>query len=645
MYQPSNRCWLILIACLSLICVVTNRSIAQSSSDENGTAPRNGSFLRKEGAILDASAIAELPQCDAVVDVTKPPYHAKGDGISDDTDAIQAALNDIMGMHRVLYFPKGTYLISRTLQWAKKNSAGREAWGKNYLLGHNCFDTIIKLKDKTFTDPSKPESMMWCGGFGSADWFHNYVENLTFDVGADNPGAIALQFYSNNYGAVRNCRFLADKRSGLIGLDLAHRDMNGPLLVKNCEVQGFDRGISCARAVNGQTFEHITLRNQRSLGLENEGQSISIRSLLSQNAVPAIKTYGVLCLVDSNLQGNEQAASVTAIVNYNHGRIHVRDTVTSGYSRAIADTPSPDSFAALRIQGEDKPGSLGPKVKAYSSHEATNPFGMTKLPQRLTVKEPPALEADPIANWANVNDFGADPTGESDSSVAIQKALDSGAKTIFLPGFYSLESPLRIRGNVQRLLGVGAWIDYHRRVTPDLIIEQGSAPVVTIEHLDHLGGGILIDTDRTVVLKSLGPKVIQCKRVGELFLEDVTTDDLVLQQNQSLWARQLNVENEGTHVANVGGKLWVLGYKTERGGTLLRTSSGGVSEIYGGFSYTTTAGKLAPMFITEDSQVFAFFGEVCYNGDPFSHLIQETRKGTTKIVQRGQGFTAPYIAP
>lgn len=45
---------------------------------------------------------------------------------------------------------------------------------------------------------------MRCGGFGSADWFHNYVENLTFDVGRDNPGATAIQFYSNNTGAVRN---------------------------------------------------------------------------------------------------------------------------------------------------------------------------------------------------------------------------------------------------------------------------------------------------------------------------------------------------------------------------------------------------------------------------------------------------------
>ena len=51
------------------------------------------------------------------------------------------------------------------------------------------------------------------------------------------------------------------------------------------------------------------------------------------------------------------------------------------------------------------------------------------------------------------------------------------------------------------------------------------------------------------------------------------------------------------------------------------------------------------MFVTEDSQVFAFFGEVCYSGDPFSELIQETRNGMTKVVQRGQGLTAPYIAP
>lgn len=83
--------------------------------------------------------------------------------------------------------------------------------------------------------------------------------------------------------------------------------------------------------------------------------------------------------------------------------------------------------------------------------------------------------------------------------------------------------------------------------------------------------------------------------------------------------------------------------KTERGGTLLHTMGGGQSEVFGTFSYTITAGKLAPMFITDDASVFAFFSEVCYTGDPFALLIRETRKGVTKQVERGDGTVAPYI--
>ena len=85
----------------------------------------------------------------------------------------------------------------------------------------------------------------------------------------------------------------------------------------------------------------------------------------------------------------------------------------------------------------------------------------------------------------------------------------------------------------------------------------------------------------------------------------------------------MNVENQGTHLMNDGSDVWILGYKTERGGTLLETRGGGRSEILGGFSYTTTAGKLAPMFVNDNSSMFAFFGEVCYNGDPFATLIPE----------------------
>jgi hypothetical protein len=137
---------------------------------------------------------------------------------------------------------------------------------------------------------------------------------------------------------------------------------------------------------------------------------------------------------------------------------------------------------------------------------------------------------------------------------------------------------------------------------------------------------------------------IELEAKSEAYLENIATSDLRVGPGSKVWARQLNIENEGTHLANKGADLWVLGYKTERGGTLLHTSANGRSELFGTFSYTTTAGKLAPMFVTEDSSVFAFFNEVCYSGDPFATLIQETQKGITRTIKRGAGGISPYVS-
>lgn len=601
-------------------------------------------FVTTWGVVSSTGEEQQYPASPFVVDIRQAPYHAKGDGVTDDTEALQKAINENTGRHRVLYFPRGTYLVSRTLKWPKRWK-GRENWGKTMLRGQERDQTVIRLKDGCFTNAAKPEAIMWCGGFGSADWFHNYVENLTFDVGKRNPGGTALQFYSNNSGAVRNCRFIAEAGSGAVGLDLAHRDMNGPLLVKNCEVVGFNIGIATGHAVNSQTFEDISVRGQRQVGFQNTGQPVSIRHLRSENGVPAISTYGTLCLLESTLRGRGEASRVPAAVNFNGGSIFLRDVKTSGYGRALADIKTPDFAAAFRVTGADKPGSEGPEIEPYSSEPVTAAFPSAPSSLRLAIKETPSMawERPERGTWANVDEFGADPTGAADSSAAIQRAMDSGASTVFLPGSYRLLSTVTIDGKVSRMVGVGGMVNYGKGLRPDFRLGKGEGPFF-MEHFAAVHGGLEIDAKRQVVLRSVSdcPVRFSTNAAGnEVFLEDVVTHDLRV-RGQRVWARQLNIENEGTHLSNEAGEVWVFGYKTERGGTLVSTTQGGRSEVLGGFSYTTTAGKLAPMFVNEESSVFAFLAEVCFNGDPFQTLIREVRGGEFRTVERGAGKTIPY---
>ena len=94
-------------------------------------------------------AQVEFPMGSKIVNVTKDPYFAKGDGKNDDTEAIQKALNDHPDGDYIIYLPHGIYKITDALVWPttkKQESSSR----RTILQGQSMGGTIIQLADSTY---------------------------------------------------------------------------------------------------------------------------------------------------------------------------------------------------------------------------------------------------------------------------------------------------------------------------------------------------------------------------------------------------------------------------------------------------------------------------------------------------------------
>jgi len=216
----------------------------------------------------------------------KTDYGAKGDGFTDDTGAIQSALADgrtenidYNGRPKSIYFPAGTYLVKDSLEWRGCCLS---------LQGQGQGVSIIKLKDSAagYGDRNVPKAVIKTPGGNMS--FRQNIFDLSVNTGKNNPGAKGIDYIANNTGSIRDVSIISGDGAGLVGLDMS-RQWPGPCLVKNVTVDGFDYGIYTKQAEYGVTFENLSLTNQKVVGIRNEGNTLAIRQLNSNNKVPAIQ--------------------------------------------------------------------------------------------------------------------------------------------------------------------------------------------------------------------------------------------------------------------------------------------------------------------------------------------------------------------
>ncbi len=591
---------------------------------------------------------AQAPECvfpdDAGAVNIKTAYGAAGDGKTDDTAAIQKAVDENRGKNRTLYFPNGVYLLSdgvgifggkphssdRFLTWQGQSEAG----------------TVIKLKDNAegFGDGEKPKIVVSVyQGQSTGDAMHSYVRNLTIDVGVGNPGAVGLRFMTNNIGMMERVTIRSSdpKKVGAIGLDL-RQSQNGPGLIKHVTVDGFKQGVATDNSFS-LVLEHITLRDQSEYGFYNKIARVTLRGLKSQNKVPAVFNgqHAHMTLIDAQLTGG--AADQTAIITKDP-KIYLRDIRQTGYGNILEDSTGKKTSGASLSEWHSLP--------AYSLFDAK------RESLRLPIRETPEIpwETD-LTKWVKVEVT----QGNNDITQALQQAIDDAARTGKTTLYFTnsqkpvITGPIRIHGSINRIVGMQGIVNVadpngvFKDGTPVFTFEDLKSDAIVIERFFMIGGWncprhatiFANKSGKTIVLKNLGIAGLTKKADpgGTWFIEDVSPSrysTLQVGKGETIWARQYNPETPKVDMIHVdGGRLWILGLKTEGRATHVVAENGAKVEVIGGVAYQSWGKQELdpPLLKIIDSDVSMTLG-FYHHDTPFATIVEETRSGETRSLSR-----------
>jgi hypothetical protein len=536
-------------------------------------------------------------------------FGAVGDGSTDDTAAIQAALDagrevandDYNGKPKALYFPAGTYLVSATLSWRGCCVT---------LQGQGHAATVIKLKDRApgFDNPQAPAPLLHTPQ-GNASFRQN-VWDLGLDTGSGNPGAVGLDWISNNIGALRNVHIRSSDGAGLRGLDMT-RQWPGPSLVKGLIVSGFAYGVHVRQTEYGPSFEGLGFERQTTAALRNEGNKLAIRQMISRNSVPALANdNGQVVLIDATFSGG--AAGTSAISNT--GDVYLRNVVATGYGAVL-----------VGVAGGTLTEYVSGTVRAlFSSTAARASLG-------LPVQDTPVAASSPPSQWRAFNARSYGDTAD------LQAALDAGKSTVYFPFgvYYSYDQRVvLVPPGVQRITGLASVVNGNSAGTAGggirFVVEGDSSTPLVIE---QFGYGVTVEHrgKRPVAIKHGQYRYFSQPGAGDLFLEDVSLGPLVVHSSQRVWARQFNNEARGPKITN-SGQLWILGLKTEGDGTVIDSLPGSSTELLGTLVYPARVVPSTDVaFRAVDARMSLIYATSSYlAGGDYSTQVEETRAGVTR---------------
>jgi hypothetical protein len=395
---------------------------------------------------------------------------ARGDGLADDSAAIQAAIDSAAAKPGggIVFLPAGRHRITRTLyMWPGVRLFGvgakrpvlllagatpgfqRGVGSMVFFTGNHPGGTApgpggVPLRGKVPVPP--PTGVPFDPDIADANsgTFYSAMANVDFEIGAGNPAATAVRMHTAQHSYLAHIDFhLGSGLAGIyqvgnLGMDLRfYGGRYGILAEKTSPAWQYtlldsvfdgQRDAAIREHEAGLTLVNTVLRNVP-VGIEIDrgyGDWLWGKDVRFENVARA----GVVISNEGNAYtqiGFENAVAVGTPV---FARFRDSGKIVAG--------PAPryrikEFTYGLTLPGLGQPGSFATRMDGAP---------LSSLPRRRD----PAIRAFPgVAAWTNVRDLGAKGDDSTDDTAALQRAIDTHRVLYFPAGFYRVTDTLKLR--------------------------------------------------------------------------------------------------------------------------------------------------------------------------------------------------------
>ncbi len=396
--------------------------------------------------------------------LTAQEFGTHGDGIGDDTAAIQAAIDKAGGSVRegIVFVPSGRYRLTHTLY----------LWPGVRLIGYGATRPVFVLADNTpgfqtgvgvmvmFTG-ANPVAILRSGkrvpfpppgsvppndnvADADEDTFYSAMSNIDFEIGNGNPAAIAIRFHVAQHAYLSHMDFHIG--SGLAALTEVGNE------AEDLHFYGGRYGILTDKTSPAWQFTLIdsVFDGQRDAAVREHEVGLTLIRNTFRNVPVAIDidpSYSdELWVKDCRFEQISKAGVIISNENSPLTEIGFENAVLNNVPTFAIFRESGKSVPAkgaiyqvsnfnygLIVPGEGTTGTIGMIYDAAA---------LSALPAPL----PPAIPAlPPTSDWVNVHTLGVVGDETTDDTVAIQRAIDGHRVLYFPSGHYRITDTLNLK--------------------------------------------------------------------------------------------------------------------------------------------------------------------------------------------------------